>query len=143
MATTFKWASAESSTTYLTPGPINDGSFAGVGSAITNSTDLYQYINLEVTLGSLSPAAGAYVDIWCIVSLDGTTFANTSKPLQTSALLATFQCDTAASTTQRMVIRNVTIPPLDFKLDLRNKTGVQFAPSGNALNYRRHNEQAV
>ena len=151
MATTFKWTAPETIVTYASSSmnSLADGSFAGAGSIISNElggTVLYQYINLEVSLGPLSPAAGGFVDIWIYPTMDGSTFASASKPLITSNLLATFQVDTTASTSQRMILANVPIPPLDFKLDIRNKTGVQLGGIGtaaNTLKYRRHYEQGV
>lgn len=145
MATTFKWVAPEAISSYYTTelNSLADGSFVAVGAEIANETDLFQYLSLELILASLSPAAGAYVDVWIDYALDGTTFADPAKPLQTSALLCTFQLDTTASTAQRMTKANLTLAPLDFKLQLRNKAGVTLASTGNILKIRRHNEQGV
>ena len=148
MATTFEWTVPEAIQTYFSTGlnSLADGSFVGVGSAITNETGspaLYQYMDLELNLASLSPATGAYVDIWLLPTLDATNYGTTGKPLITAHLLCTFQLDTTASTAQRIIKTNVCIPALDFKLDLRNKAGVAFNASGNTLKYRRHYEQGV
>ena len=150
MATTFKWVAPETIVTYASTSmnSLADGAFAGAGSVISNESGagLYQYIDLEVSLGPVSPAAGAFLDVWIYPSMDGTTFASPSKPLITTNLLATFQADTTASTSQRMTLANIPIPPLDFQLDIRNKTGVQLSGIGtaaNTLKYRRHYEQGV
>jgi hypothetical protein len=148
MATTFKWAAPESIATALSGAldGIGDGTFSAASSAITNETGspaLYQYIDLELVLASLSPATGAYVDIWLEPTLDGSNYADAGKALQTASLLCSFQLDTAAATAQRIVRTNVPIPPLDFKLQLRNKAGVSLGASGNTLKYRRHNEQGA
>jgi hypothetical protein len=148
MSNTFKWAAPESIVTALTTelNSLSDGSFSAVSAAITNETggvNLYQYIDLEVVLASLSPATGAFVDIWLLPTLDGTNYSDSGKALQTASLLCSIQLDTAASTAQRIVRTNVPIPALDFKLQLRNKAGVSLASSGNTLKYRRHNEQVV
>lgn len=146
MATTFEWVAPEAIATAhsTTLNSLADGSFSGASSAITNETGLYQSIWLELVLASLSPAAGAYVDIWIEATLDATNYSDASKPLQTAKLLYTFQLDTAAATAQRIVTpRPVVIPPLDFKLEVRNKAGVSFGASGNTLKYRRSYEQGV
>lgn len=148
MATTFKWVAPEAIATAVSTGmnSLADGSFAGASSAITNETGgtgLYQYIDLELVLASLSPTAGAFVDVWIYATLDGTNYSDNAKPLQTSSKLYTFQLDTTASTAQRMVAYSIPIPPLDFKLDVRNKAGVSLNASGNTLKYRRHYEQGV
>ena len=110
--------------------------------AIANETDLYQYIDLELVLASLTPTAGAYCDVWLEATLDGTNYADASKPLQTASLLGAFQLDTAAAA-QRIVLANIPIPPLGFKLQLRNMSNVTLGASGNTLKYRRHYEQGV
>lgn len=145
MATTFKWTAPEAIATYFSTGlnSLTDGSFVGVGAAISNETDLYQYIDLELNLAALSPTAGAFVDIWILPTMDGTNYATAGKPLITSALLCTFQLDTTGATAQRLMLTDVVIPPLNFKLDLRNKAGASFGASGNTLKYRRHYEQGV
>lgn len=144
-ATTFQWVAPEAIATYYTTelNSLADGSFVAVGSAIANESGLYQYIDLEIVLASLSPAAGAYIDVWLDATLDGTNYSDAGKALQTSSLLCTVQLDTASTTAQRIVVRNLTIPPLGFKLQLRNKSGVALGASGNTLKYRRHNEQGI
>ena len=145
MATTFKWLGAEvATTTHSTSlNSLADGSFAGASSAITNSSDLFEFMDVELVLGSLSPAAGAFVDVWIYYSIDATNFADAAKPLQTSALLCTFQLDTTAATAQRLFNRLIPIAPHDFKLDVRNKAGVALNASGNTLKISRYDEQGV
>jgi hypothetical protein len=145
MATTFKWATAESAVSAMTTtlNALPDAAYAGVSSTITNSTDLYENIALELNLAALSPAAGAYVEIWILYAIDASNFATTGKPLITSALLTTFQLDTTASTAQRLYKAGLGIAPHDFKLDLRNKAGVSLGATGNTLKYSRYNDQGV
>lgn len=146
MATTFKWVAPESIATALSTelNSLGNGSFSAASSAIDNETDLFQYINLELVLASLSPTAGAYVDVWLEPALDATpNYVDHGKALQTAHLLGTLPLDTTASTAQRIIRWNIPIPPLKFKLSVRNGAGVALASSGNTLKYRRHNEQGV
>ena len=145
MAITHKWAAPEAIATYYTTelNALANAAFVAVGAEIANETDLYEYIQFELVLAALSPTAGAYVDIWIDYQPDGTNYADPAKPLQTSALLCTLQLDTTAATAQRIVSRMTSISPLDFKLQLRNGSGVAFAASGSTLKYRRFNEQSV
>src|SRR3972149_4969317 len=62
------------------------------------------------------------------------------KPLRATALLATLQLDTAAAA-QRIVSRACSILPMDFKLQLRNMSGVAFGATLNTLKYRRFYDQ--
>ena len=70
-------------------------------------------------------------------------YADPAKPLQTTALLTSFQLDTTAATAQRLVSRPVLILPIAFKMQLRNGSGVAFGATLNTLKYKRFNEQGV
>lgn len=146
MATTFDFLAPESLTSALTTelNSLADGSFSTASSAIDNSTGTrYELMLLEVNLASLSPASGAFVDVWIEESADGTNYADHGKALQTGGLLATFPMDTTASTAQRLPPVLVPIKPVKFKLSLRNKAGVSLASSGNTLKYARVTDEGV
>src|SRR5678815_5278534 len=145
MATTFKWAAPEAIATYYTTelNSLANATFVAVGAEISNETGLYPYIAFELVLASLSPTAGAYVDIWIDYQPDATNYSDPAKPLQTSPLLCTIPLDTTASTAQRINSQICTIMPMDFKLQLRNMAGVALNASGNTLKYRRFTDQGV
>jgi hypothetical protein len=145
MATTFKWLAPEAIATYYTTelNSLANAAFVAVGAEIANETGLYPYIAFELVLASLSPTAGAYADIWIDYQPDGTNYSDPAKPLQTTALLCTIPLDTTASTAQRINSQICTIMPIDFKLQLRNMSGVSLASSGNTLKYRRFYDQSV
>ncbi len=149
MATTFKWAAAETYTTYMgaSLNSLANLATAGDGPVIANSTALYQFISFELALAALSPSSGAYIDIWIQYALDGANFADGSKALQTSGLLTTFQLDTTASSSQRVTSRGpIPILPFDFKLQVRNQSGVQLSGVGapaNTLSYSRFYDQGT
>lgn len=142
---TFKWLAPEAIATYYTTqlNSLANAAFVAVGAEITNETDLYPYIAFELVLASLSPTAGAYVDVWIDYQPDGTNFSDPAKPLQTSSLLCTLPLDTTAATAQRINSNICPLMPLDFKLQLRNMAGVAFNASGNTLKYRRFYDQGV
>lgn len=144
MATRFKWEAPEAIATYYTTelNSLASAAFAAVGAEIPNETDLYELIKFELVLGSLTPTTGGYVDIWINYQMDGTNYADPAKPLQTPHLLTSIQVDTAAAG-QRIVSRTCQIDPIDFKLQLRNLSGVTLAASGNTLKYRRFFDQGV
>jgi hypothetical protein len=113
-------------------------------STISNDVNLYQYMNLELKLGPLTPTNGGYADIWLYSSIDnGTSFASDTGSLLISNLFHTFPLATQSSTSQCVVAYNKPIPPLAFKLAVRNGSGVQFSGTGasaNSLRYTMHNE---
>jgi hypothetical protein len=142
---TFKWATPEAEASALTTelNSLADAAFCTASSAIDNEAGLYENLMVELVLASLSPATGAYVDVWIDYSIDGTNYADAAKALQLSALLCTFQLDTTAATAQRLFIGGLRIDPMKFKLQVRNKAGVSLGASGNTLKYSRYNEQSV
>ena len=149
MATTFKWQAPETYTTYMgaSLNSLANLATAGGGPVIANETGLYQFITFELALAALSPSSGAYVDIWIQYALNGSNFADSAKALQTSGLLTMFQLDTTASSSQRVTTRGpIPILPFDFKLEVRNQSGVQLSGVGapaNTLSYRRYYDQGV
>jgi hypothetical protein len=145
MATTFKWNAPEAIATYYTTelNSLANATFVAVGAEIANETGLYPYITFELVLASLSPTAGAFVDVWIDYQPDGTNYSDAAKPLQTSSLLCTIPLDTTASTAQRINSQICGIMPMDFKLQIRNMAGVAFGASGNSLKYRRFYDQGV
>jgi len=148
MATTFRWQAPEAYTTYMgaSLNSLANLATAGGGPVIANETGLYQFISFELVLAALSPSSGAYVNIWIQYALNATNFADESKALQTG-LLTMFQLDTTASSSQRVVSRGpIPILPFDFKLQVRNGSGVQLSGVGapaNTLSYRRYYDQGV
>ena len=149
MATTFRWQAPEAYTTYMgaSLNSLANLATAGGGPVIANETGLYQFISFELVLAALSPSSGAYVNIWIQYALNATNFADESKALQTSGLLTMFQLDTTASSSQRVVSRGpIPILAFDFKLQVRNGSGVQLSGVGapaNTLSYRRYYDQGV
>ena len=147
MATTFKWATPEATVTTLSGGlnSLANATFSGAGTAITNETDLFEYMNLELFLAIQGSArsAGATVDVYIDRSWDaGSTYEDTGNTAFSGQYLYSFSLD--ASTTARTLIgTNIPIPPLHFKLNVYNNTGQAFNASTNVLSYRRHNEQGV
>lgn len=145
MATTLKWLAPESIATYYTTemNSITNTTFIAVGAEIANETGLYPYIMFEVLLASLTPAAGGFVDIWIDYQTDATNYSDPAKPQQTSSLLCTIPLETGVTAAQRINSNICTIMPIDFKLQLRNMSGVTFNASGNHLKYRRFTDQGV
>ena len=146
MATTFAWGAPESLATALTTelNSLADAAFSTASAAVDNSTGTrYPFIMLELNLASLSPAAGAFCDVWIEYSPDGTNYSDHGKPLQTTGLLATFGLDTTAATAQRLPAVVAAILPMKFKLTARNKAGVALNASGNTLKYARIFDEGV
>jgi len=89
-----------------------------------------------VALASLSPTAGAYVAIYVWEAADGTNFPAQSDAdlrLTSTQLLCTLPVGTTATTAQRVVARNILLPPAKIQFKLDNQTGVALNASGNTV----------
>lgn len=138
MANIGKWNTPSSIVSVLTTelNSLSTNTMATVSAAINNDTNLDMYCDLELNLGALSPTAGGYVAVYIAEAADGTNYpapSSADQRLQTNALLCTFAVSTTAATAQRLVARNVVLPPGKFKIYLDNQSGGAFAASGNTL----------
>lgn len=144
--TTFKWAVPASIATALDSGlnSLASGSLA-ISTAIDNETDLYELINLEFILASVdwSAATGLEIDIWFLTTVDGSNYEDGGTSVTPArppdVIIPVRQLNGA----QRIHVNNIPIPPLEFKILLKNGSSAAMAASSNYLKYRRHNEQAV
>ena len=146
---TFKWLAPEVIATALSTelNALANGSFSNASAAIANETDLFQFINLELALSSLTPVAGQMVAVYLLPTLDGTNYADGggAVALPNENLIATISLSTSTGA-KRRVVNNILIPPLGFKLVVGNlaiTSGVAFGATGSTLKYRRHNGQSV
>ena|SRR5215210_555010 len=109
--------------------------------AIDNDTELDLYADIELSLASLNPTLVGRVDLYILCSIDGTNYpVATAAALrnQQTQLLCSISLDDA-SAAQRVVIRNILLPPCKFKICLDNQLDVAFASSGNTLKLIRSN----
>ena len=146
MAAEFKWAAfGESLTAYLSTGlnSLANGAFSALGADIANQSDLYEWMELELVLGTQGSArsAGAAVDIYGSFAADDTNYGSDSVQGLVSNFVARFDLD--AATTARTLTVITRIYPVKFKLQALNVTGQAFPPTGNTLRYRRFNAQSV
>src|SRR5262245_49145745 len=123
--TTLGWSAITLATALSTElNSLANGAFCTASPTIDNTVSpRYQYIAVELNLASLSPTAGAYVDVWIKYAPDGTNFSDHAKALQLGGRLMTIPLDTTASTPQRLPAQIAPILPLKFMLVLRNLAG--------------------
>src|SRR6516162_8962576 len=103
---------------------LANNTMSAASSTLDNSVNLDIYCDIEVNLASLSPTAGAYVSIYVWEAIDGTNFPAQSDAdlrLTSTQLLCTIPIGTTASTAQRVVVRNIVIPPGSFQIKLDNQ----------------------
>lgn len=115
---------------------LANNTVAGPSAVIANQTNLDMYVDIELVLAALSPTTGAYVAIYLAEAIDGANYPVPSSAdlrQQTDALLCTFVLSATASTAQRLVKRQIVIPPGACKLYLDNQSGGAFGATGNTL----------
>ena len=149
MAQTMKWTTPASIATALSTelNGLANGSYSNASGAIDNETGLYQFMQVELNLASLTPVSGQSVAVYLLSSLDGTNFADGGGAVAPpdGSLLTIFSLR-AATAAQRRVSSVLEAPPLQFKLVVCNMTitsGVAFGATGNTLKYRLFNVQSV
>lgn len=139
MANIGKWNAPAATLTVLSTGlnSLANGAIA-TSATINNQTNLDIYADIEVFLASLSPTSGAYVSLYILAAVDGTNFPAQSAAdlrLTTTQLLCSIPIGTTASTAQRVVIRNVVLPPQPFQIVLDNQTGTSLNASGSTVKF--------
>lgn len=144
MATTFQWATPEALTTALSTelNSLANGSFSSAY-ALDNESGLYQFINFELVLASLTPVAGQCVGIYIMAAVDSTP--NYPDANAVDNLVAVLALSTSTSA-KRKDATNILIPPFKLNITVGNisiTSGVAFGASGNTLKFRRHNGQGV
>lgn len=124
---------------------LANGGFSVVGPAFDNTANLDEWMGVDIVLASLTPTAGAYIQIFIAVSLDGTTYEDAPSATQPGAmqLVATVSVSTGASAKRVMTKDLFRIPPCKFKFVLKNATGVALAATGNTVTAYTTNEQGL
>ena len=134
-----KW-NAPSVTTVLSTGlnSLGNNTMSAASSTISNASNLDMYVDVEVNLASLSPTTGAYVSLYILESVDAINFpaqSDVDLRLTSSQLLCVIPIGTTAATAQRVVARNIIIPPGSFQIKLDNQAGVALNASGNTVKF--------
>jgi hypothetical protein len=134
-----KW-NAPSVTTVLSTGlnSLSNNTMSAASSTISNASNLDMYVDVEVNLASLSPTTGAYVSLYILESVDAINFpaqSDVDLRLTSSQLLCVIPIGTTAATAQRVVARNIIIPPGAFQIKLDNQAGVALNASGNTVKF--------
>jgi hypothetical protein len=145
--TSIKWAT-DSDVSVITTGlnSLANDAYAET-SAISNSSDLYLFDDVELYIASFgaTPSTGARVELYMICKrLDDSSFedGSTSVTPSPSTLVGVFDIR-EDSGTQIHILRHIPLPPSDFKYIVRNKTGQSFASSSNLLRRKPYYYQTV
>lgn len=146
MATTFKWIAETDRGTVLTTelNALANGGFSAVGPAYDNTSNLDEWGAVDIVLASLAATAGAYLQIFLVVSLDGTTYEDPPSANQPGShqLVATVSLLVSTSA-KRVMSPWFRLPPNKFKFVLKNAAGVALGATLNTVTLKTTNEQGV
>jgi hypothetical protein len=144
MANVGKWNSPRGVQTVMSTelNSVTNTSMTQSSSSYDNTVNLDIYVDVEINLAAISPGSGAYVALWIEESVDGTNFPAQSASdlrLTSTQLLCSIPIGVTASTAQRVVARQVVIPPAKFFINFDNQAGVSLASSGNTVKFLPYN----
>lgn len=117
-------------------------------SAYDNSAQLYLFADVELDLAALSysPSAGAVVELYLIRELltagSGFEDGNASIAPPAANLVGVFNIRPSAAA-QTHILRQIPIPPSQYKWLVINKMGLAFAASGNLLRQKPYTYQTT
>jgi hypothetical protein len=151
LATTFKWAATWTDRSASTGGTVStelnalaNGAFSAVSAIYDNGTNLDEWASFVIDLASLTPTAGAYLQIFLVDSLDGTNYedapSTTNPGIQ--KLVATVSLNAAVGT-KREITAPFRLPPGKMKWVVKNAAGVALGATGNTCKLFTTNEQAL
>ena len=138
MANVGQWGDLSSPVTLLSTelNALANNAASAASSAVANNTGLDVYADFELVLASLSPAAPNYCTLYILEAIDGTNYPVATATIlrnQPSQVLCVFPLDVTGSTAQRVVVRNVLLPPAAFKVVLDNQAGVNLGATLNTV----------
>jgi hypothetical protein len=112
-----------------------------VSSAVDNDADLDTLADFELVIAyGTNPTAGSLIELYIVRTVDGTNYEDVTPQ---SGFAGAFVL-AATTSTQRLIIPGVPIPPRDFKTYVVAKTtGQTAAASGNTLEAFFYGRQSV
>lgn len=135
---TGKWAALASASALTTElNALANGAYSGVGSAIDLTSSLYVFGWADIVLASLTPTTGAYIQLYLVLSLDGTTYEDPPSATNpgTHMLVATMTVTTGVGAKRIMTPGKepFLLAPGKYKAVLYNTTGVALGATGNTV----------
>jgi hypothetical protein len=111
-----------------------------ISAIINNTANGWQQIALEVTLGSITTAAGAGFGLYLLNSIDGTTFGD---PVLAGAYGGINNVGVSAGTGAKGGEIILAISPFYTRLLFVNNLGVTTAASGNQIRYQFFGDRSI
>lgn len=132
---TIKWSVASIQTLLSTElNSLATGNLSALGTEYDNTSGLYLFADfqLDVTFGS-SPTANAPVVLYIVPKTDGTNYNFGSSSNAWDGFVRGGWSLMATTSQQLLTIQGVPIPPLKFKIQVKNQSGQSFPGSGSTV----------
>ena len=114
--------------------------------SISNSSN-YVMADFECVLESAAFTANDQVNLYIIPILDATdpdwTGNVATEEQQNEQYFVGAFVTTGDTNAQRIMLRNIPLPPGSFRIGVRNKTAVSFTAQNNVINWRPHSYQSI
>lgn len=114
-----------------------------LGAAVQNASS-WIFADVEFLAGgTLTPVAGAFIELWLLRSIDGGTNYEDGSATVAPGRLADIVIPVRAGTTitPRAGASGLVLPPGFYKPIARNQTGVALPASGNVIRFSTSTEQ--
>jgi hypothetical protein len=138
MANIGKWNAPTAIATILSTetNALATNTMTAASTTYDNGTNLNIYCDLETVINCTgTPSAGAYVAVYIWEAPDGSNFPAQSDAdlrLTTTQLFCTVPIGVTANSAQRVVVRNLVMPPAKFQFKLDNQIGVVLSSTTNS-----------
>jgi len=147
MASAVKWEAVWTSRGTVLTTELNslaNGAYSAVGTEIDNSVNLDQYGKAEIYLGSLSPAAGAYVQLHMNTAPGGTNYEDVPAAANPAnhTVVAVIPLNTTATSVKRVMTPMFVMQPAKTKFVLYNAAGVALAATTNTVTLYTTNDES-
>lgn len=113
-----------------------------------NTSDLDIYADFELVVAySVAPSAGAKTcELYIVPTIDGENYATASTLLNPQRFLMVGVFESVApsvTTPERLILTQITIPPRNFRVLIRNQSGQNWAATGNTLRMRKYKLESL
>jgi hypothetical protein len=140
MANIGKWNTPRALATVMSAelNGLANNAIATSATPFDNTVNLDLLVDIEVFLASLSPVAGAYINLYYLGSADGTNFPAPSAAdlrLTSTELLVSVMIGTTAATAQRIYVPSIPIKPVKANIVFDNQSGVALNATGNTIKF--------
>lgn len=139
----FAWSSGQG------PNNLTDNEYTDLSDAVNNDTGRYVTVDIALDLGSAAfSGSDSVIEVYIVPSVDGTNYGtwggNTTADQQQNNNHAVYSVTTSGTTAAQtdLIIRNVVVPPGNWRIGLRNRSNVTLAGS-NTISYRPHSFEDV